>query len=181
MHRQLEVIDRELDAAAAEARSLFARASGRLTRQPAAGKWSAAECLEHLAITNRAFLSALVPAVERLRSRGARATGDYRMEPAARFLRWMIAPPYRIKVPTTPPFVPAKAPDPAAALASYLDYSAQLRAVLREADGLALDSEKIESPFSNRLRYNVYSAFRLIVAHDQRHLFQARHAAGEAG
>jgi hypothetical protein len=35
---------------------------------------------------------------------------------------------------------------------------------------------KIISPFDRRVRYNVFSAFRIVVAHQRRHLWQAEQA-----
>ena len=48
----------------------------------------------------------------------------------------------------------------------------RLELVHRSA-GKQIDQQKMKSPFAN-MHYNVYSAFRIIAAHDRRHLWQAR-------
>ena len=44
--------------------------------------------------------------------------------------------------------------------------------------GRDLNRLKIVSPFGARLSYNVYSAFRVLAAHERRHVWQAERAAG---
>src|SRR5689334_11237925 len=53
--------------------------------QPAPGSWSVAECLDHLAISNRVYVDAMEPAARR-----ARDTGRMRRRPAVPgvFGRW---------------------------------------------------------------------------------------------
>jgi hypothetical protein len=41
-------------------------------------------------------------------------------------------------------------------------------------DGRALDKVFITSPFNQRLRYNIYSLFNVVAAHQRRHLWQAQ-------
>ena len=41
------------------------------------------------------------------------------------------------------------------------------------AEGLPLEQLRIASPFNARLKYNLYSAFRLLPVHQRRHLWQA--------
>jgi hypothetical protein len=50
-------------------------------------------------------------------------------------------------------------------------------ALVDQSAGLDLAARKVPSPVSRYIRYNVYSAFRIVVAHERRHLSQARRAA----
>jgi hypothetical protein len=54
-------------------------------------------------------------------------------------------------------------------------YQRRLVELLAEANGLALSKLK-KSPFNANVRYSVYSAFRIIAAHERRHLWQAEQA-----
>jgi hypothetical protein len=77
---------------------------------------------------------------------------------------------------TPDPFVPATIEPKASVLAEFDGYQRRLVELLAEANGLALSRIKIRSPFNASVRYNVYSAFRIIAAHERRHLWQAEQA-----
>jgi hypothetical protein len=66
--------------------------------------------------------------------------------------------------------------DPAAVLAAFQSIGQKLEQELASGRGLALDAEKIRSPFAESMQYNVYSAFAIIGAHNRRHLWQAGNA-----
>ena len=44
------------------------------------------------------------------------------------------------------------------------------------ARGFAIYRVKLVSPFAEKMKYNAYSAFVLITAHNRRHLWQAAQA-----
>jgi hypothetical protein len=48
--------------------------------------------------------------------------------------------------------------------------------LVRQADGLPLGKLKIVSPFGPGFKYNLYSAFTILPAHQHRHLQQAERA-----
>jgi hypothetical protein len=50
-------------------------------------------------------------------------------------------------------------------------------ALVEQSVGLDLAARKVPSPASRYVKYNVYSAFRIVTAHERRHLWQARRAA----
>jgi hypothetical protein len=49
-----------------------------------------------------------------------------------------------------------------------------LRARIRGANGLDLSLTKLRSPLASRLIVSLGAAFRIILAHERRHLWQAR-------
>ena len=87
MHPELEEYLRQLDAIRADARQLVAGLSdAEFNRRPAAGRWSAAECLDHLN-TVRKTLPAIDRAITSAAARGLRSDGPFRY---GWFARWMI-------------------------------------------------------------------------------------------
>jgi hypothetical protein len=175
----LEDIAAQIEAATAEAEQMWSEAPAeRLLARPGAKNWSAAECLEHLNITARAFLPRLERALEGM---GAGDGAALRMEPMARLLEWWLEPPSRLKAPTVPPFFPGAGLDAAAALAEFAELQARWLRFVEAARRRALDSAKIQSPFAEKVRYNCYSALLVALAHTRRHLWQARRAADSAG
>jgi len=59
---------------------------------------------------------------------------------------------------------------------AFEELNARLDGQLSRGRGLGLDKAMIKSPFSETMKYNVYSAFVLIAAHNRRHLWQAANA-----
>ena len=62
---------------------------------------------------------------------------------------------------------------PEAVLLEFEKLHAELIELLHASEGKAIDQQKVKSPFAD-MHYNAYSAFRIISAHDRRHLWQAR-------
>jgi hypothetical protein len=148
-------------------------------RRPGEGRWSAAECIEHLNLTSRAFVPLLRNALRDGRARGLTTPGtSYRLDLMGWFLVHACeSRDRRSRSKTTPPFVPAGVERKGGEVVrSYEELQGELVRVLIEAEGLAIGKIKAASPFNPRLRYSVYSALRLITAHQRRHLWQAEQA-----
>lgn len=175
-----DVVERELDAAVEQARSVVDNAPARLfTVRPALTHWSAAECLAHLSISTEVFLPVLRKAIDDGHSRHLVAKGVPRMDMLGRILRWFLEPPVRKRVKTTPAFVPRSVRAKSEALAEFATLQNQLKDLLKSARDLPLSKVKIVSPFDRRVKYNLYSAFLIIAAHQRRHLWQAEQAINE--
>jgi hypothetical protein len=157
-------------------RMFDSQTTGQLQHHPAQGRWSAAECLAHLNLTNRAYLSLLDSAVEQLREKRVLGGGPFHLNWNARLLKYWLEPPSRLRLPTSVPFQPVAVKDPSVALGEFQSIGKALEEKLNSACGLALDRAKIVSPFAEKLKYNLYSAFVLIAAHNRRHLWQAEQA-----
>ncbi len=146
--------------------------------RPGNAGWSVAECIEHLNLTSRAYAPILNEAIRDGRARGLTDNaGRNRLD----FVGWMfvkmLEPPVkRMRVTTTPPFVPPSIDARPKVVAEYDELQGKLISFLAEADGLALSRLKVASPFNARFRYSVYSAYRMIASHQRRHLWQAEHA-----
>lgn len=164
----------ELEAATSRARSLIETTDGRLfTVRPDSLRWSAAECLAHLTLTSEKFIPVLRTAIEDGRKRGLTSTAAPKMDLVGRFMRWFLEPPMRSRVKTAAPFVPRSTRAKAEAFAEFAARQTEIAALLGEAKDLDLSSIKIVSPFDSRVKYNLYSAFKIITAHERRHLWQA--------
>ena len=133
------------------------------------GSWCVAECLDHLTQTTRAFLPAISEAIAEApkfkRNRRLR-TG---LLPNL-FIR-NLNPPYRIRFKVLPQLTPQN-PDSETAWMSFVESQAQLLAALLSTAGLAIDKVRIKSPVYARISYNIYGAFRMLAAHQSRHIWQ---------
>jgi hypothetical protein len=144
--------------------------------QPAPGKWSGGQCLEHLNITHRAMLPGMQAAAGRMRAGGRRARGAMRH---GFFMRWFIAdmePPPKRRYATGRGFVPTSNLSREHVLAEFMQLHDGLLRLLEEVNGYDLGAVRVQSPFAGWMRYKLGSAIALNLAHDRRHLWQARAA-----
>ena len=170
-------VELEIDDASRRARTLVDGTEARLfTVRPHPTSWSAAECLSHLSISTDMFLPVLRKVIDEARERDLRPKGAPSMDLKGRVLRWFLEPPIRSRVKTSAPFVPRSVRAKSEALAEFNAFQARLKALLKEASAYDLKRMKIVSPFDKRVKYNVYSAFKIITAHQRRHLWQAEQA-----
>jgi len=91
-------------------------------------------------------------------------------------LRWFLEPPVRSRVKAAARFVPRAVRAKAETLAEFTSLQQKLLDVLHDARDLDLAGIRVVSPFDRRVKYNLYSAFRIIAAHERRHLWQAEQA-----
>lgn len=148
-------------------------------RRPSGGGWCVAECVEHLNLTSRAFLPILREALRDGRVRGLTAPADsLRLDLVGRLLLRANEPPVRryVRIRTTAPFVPPAVDAKASVVREFEELQQSLIALLDSTEGLAIAKIKIRSPFNAKLGYSVYSALRVIPAHQRRHLWQAERA-----
>ena len=173
----LDDVERELNEATRRAWTLVQNTDGRLfTVRPSNAAWSAAECIAHLSVSSEMFLPVLDTALDDARKRAVLSDRPPKMDVLGRVLRWFLEPPIRQRVKTTAPFVPRSVRAKAEAFAEFASLQEKLVDQLHRARGIDLRKVKIVSPFDRRVRYNVFSAFRIVVAHQRRHLWQAEQA-----
>lgn len=172
-----EQAERELNEATERARKLVDDTPARLfTVRPSVNQWSAAECLSHLSISTEMFLPVLRKTMDEARSRGLTADGAPRMDVLGRILRWFLEPPVRSRVKTKPAFVPKSIRAKSETLAEFTRLQKQLVDLLQSSSDVPIGKLKVVSPFNSRVKYNVYSAFMILTAHQRRHLWQAEQA-----
>jgi hypothetical protein len=140
---------------------------------PGPGQWSIGHCLVHLNITSERFIPIIDDAIREGRAKNLQATAAPNRDLMGWLLCWMLEPPYRTKTKTPAQFVPERI-EPMPDVLERFDYlQGELLVRLDRASGLALDRLRVVSPFNARIKYNLYSAFRLLPVHQRRHLWQA--------
>ena len=148
---QLDEVKAQFDAASSRANQLLTATSAEaLTRRPQPDRWSAAECVAHLTLTNAHY----PPLLRESLQQAPPGDGPYRMDLRGRFLRWILEPPYRSGVKTMPSMEPSGNQSPEQVLAGFLASQEELLKLLESARGKALGKTTITSPFSKRMRYN---------------------------
>jgi len=177
VHPQLATIARDLsDAGERATRLVNGLDENRFRARPDPSGWSAAECLAHLNLMDEAMLPRIDAAILEGQAGGADPARRYRRDLVGWLLSWSLEPPARMKTRTTPPFVPTSTDSRDAVLSRFMDLKAQLGRRLEAASGLDLNCLRVRSPINEKIFYNLYSAFRIIAAHERRHLWQAEQA-----
>jgi hypothetical protein len=170
-----ELLD-QLEAAERDAEALVAGLSeAQGARRATPGTWCIAECLDHLAISNRVYLQAMQEPAERARRRGMyrrqRATPGW----AGRLFVYMLEPPpkswSRLKSP--PRIRPRMAPPLAETFTGFMASHADVLAFVRGHADLDLASIGFPNPFVRGIRFSLATGLHVIAAHERRHLWQA--------
>jgi hypothetical protein len=169
-------LQNQLDAAERDARALvadLAEAQGGWHAET--GSWSVAQCLDHLATTNRVYLDRMKePAIR------AREQGRFRRSPAMPGLvgRWFVKTleppvkaPFRMKSPRS--VEPRVSLSLANAFASFATTQDEVREFLRTCAGLDLAGVRFSNPFVRGIRFSLATGLHVIAAHERRHLWQA--------
>src|SRR5690348_7895815 len=175
MQKQLAKLVESLESAQTKLRALSDGVSETAwNKHPAPNAWSAADCVEHLNLTSRAYVPRLRDAVASARLMSARPTQDYRMELVGRVMAFMMRPMRHIgkfkigRVKTTGPFTPRGGQTREQLLSEFVRLQSDLITIVRSAEGLPIDRVKIQSPFGN-MRYNAYSAMESVAQRSEEH------------
>lgn len=176
--QQADELASQLGGVSDQASKLAADFSPRaLGAPPAAGAWSAADNLTHLTLASQAFVPRMSKTLGKLADAGRRTDRHSRADWVGRLYAWALEPPVHFKARAPRPFVPPPGTAAADALPAFLAEQDRVLALVEGSIGLDLAARKVPSPVSRYIRYNVYSAFCILVAHQRRHLWQARRAA----
>jgi hypothetical protein len=170
---QLEMCASQFRHACEDARTLLTYYEPELlSRRPVAARWSPIECVAHLNLANQAMLPGIQNAVDAA-APSDRPGQPYRLDFVGRLLAWTLEPPPLLKLKAPTIAEPVQTGDPEHVLSEFEQLHAQLLDLLHKSAGRAIDLQKMKSPFAN-VQYNGYAAFRIVSAHDRRHLWQAR-------
>jgi len=158
-------------AAAALEREL---APEQLRWRPDAAAWSIAQCIDHLAVADRAYLEPLRKGLEEAGGRGWTRRGPIRPNWVEGKFIYSLEPPPKFRMPAPGKIVPALDQEPAAVWRDFAAVQAELTALLKASAGLDLNRARFVNPFLPLVRMRAGSGFRVITAHERRHLWQAQ-------
>lgn len=174
MHPQLQALADEFHFATARLHALTRAVPAEkwpVRRDP--DRWSVAECVAHLNLTGAAYDAILREAISRSPRPATPFTGRLRRDLWGWLLWKSMPPPVRVRTKTIAAFIPESTAPMAQLVAEFEKWQEVQLTRLTEADGLRLNEIKVTSPFNAKLRYNLYSCFSILPAHQHRHLWQA--------
>ena len=169
----------QTEAARADARALGEGLSDeQLLWCPAPGTWGIAACLDHLVRSGSWFVKQAGHGLADARARGLRAEGPYRPRLFDRLAAGVLEPPVRALRARAPRgSEPAATLDPRAVAAAFDQLQDGLAERVRECDGWDLRRARARSPWHPAIELSLGGLLLVALAHERRHLWQARRAA----
>ena len=165
----------QLDKISGEVKKSFGDLNAdQLNLKPAPDRWSIAQCLDHLIISNRLYF----PVIQEVRD------GTYRKPITARFpfmvnlfgnmILKSLLPESRRKVKTFQVFEPSESDLPEDIVKQFIEHQEELKKVINESGDLIEKNAVISSPVYRWIVYRLSTAYDILVVHEKRHLMQAR-------
>ena len=173
---------REIERVTSEvSRDFGALSPAQLNWKPAPDRWSVGECLEHLITSNSLYFGIVEAILAGPYSKPffGRVPGYPGM--CGRMLVNTVSPQTARKVKTMQVFEPARSTVDADEVARFTEHQGRLLELIRKSERLDLEETIIASPATSMIVYSLLDAWRLIAAHEARHLGQARNVAAMDG
>jgi hypothetical protein len=145
------------------------------TAPPPNGSWSVASCLDHIVKTNDAYLAAMQPVAATARANGKLRRGAAKPGLLGRIFVNLLEPPVKpgrkMKAPAT---IQPAGVSLAEASASFLQSQKEVRSFLHANADLDLAGALFPNPFVRGIRFSLATGLCNLLAHERRHLWQAR-------
>jgi len=146
-----------------------------LNWKPAPEKWSMAQCLEHLAVTNKQDEQRVANAIVRGRHKHpVNGTPAYRPTLMGGWLIKQLLPTSTRKMPAPKVFRPVESSNIEGALERFLLEQETFLRFVSDARGIDYNRTRLRSSVTPLMRFSLADAFVRNVVHCQRHLQQAR-------
>jgi hypothetical protein len=149
--------------------------------RPGPERWSVGECIEHLIIVGSLVVAKLNEAILRSRAEGLTGAGPYHYSWPGRMFIDSLQPNSRLRVKTLKMYTPSGVPGKEQLTLKFHGLQEQYREALVCASGLDLVRVKVASPANRMLRFSLGVWFAATLAHEQRHVEQARRLTMEPG
>ena len=145
--------------------------------RPAPEAWSIEDCIEHLNAVARLYLPVIDDGIADTVGKSLYSGGPFRYNLLGRALVWFTEPPPRLRLRTRVAYAPGPKRPRTQVMAGFRAFQVQYVDRLRQASGLHLARGRARTPMLPWLRVPLGSAFALAIAHERRHLWQARRIA----
>jgi len=170
----------ELDVADQRAKELSAGlTTEQLNWQPSQGAWSIGQCLEHLCITNEAYVPAMS---ETLVGKPVFPVQEIEHGWFARwFIRSFVEPSAQTKYVSAPKKIVPAARVEISVVDRFLHSSDTARELVHRAGDYDVNRIRFQNPLVPLLRFTVGTGLQIVSSHDRRHLLQAERVKQSSG
>ena len=145
--------------------------SEQLNWQPAPGSWSVGQCLEHLCITNEAYLASISAAIREKPDSPVEQITPGRF--GGWFIRSFVEPSPNSKRVSAPAKIRPAARVDLAVLDRFLSGNRSCRELIVRTRGKDINRIRFWNPFVLGIRFTVGTGLEIITGHERRHLLQA--------
>lgn len=152
-----------------------------LNWKPAPDRWSVGQCLDHLITTNATYFPTFEAVVERRFRPGLRHRVPGLPAIWGRLILHSVEPQTARKLTAPRIFRPSSSHIDADVVRRFVAQQATLTGFLRRAESFGPAKIVLSSPVSRWIVYSLLDAFRIVVAHERRHLNQASRVTETAG
>lgn len=147
-------------------------------RRPAENVWCIGECYSHLNAFGEQYLRQIRGGVGKAGNMTVPDSGHpFTLRLLVKWVVWLYAPPYKMKMKTLKPFHPqSKADlDKDRVLEEYLDLQDALISEIRQAETARIDLDriKVRNPLLRFIRMRLSECFAVVEVHQRRHMWQA--------
>ena len=151
------------------------------TWRPAPLRWSTGECFEHLNISAaKLFIPGIDAAIATAQRLGLRSSGPFVYPALQRMFLRLSEPPPHVRFKAPPLVRPASQRPLDAVRREFMEWQDRLGQRLRQADGLDLFRARQASPL-RIWRWSLGTYIAVMLAHERRHIWQARQVRNERG
>jgi len=182
MNDALPQLIEELHAVAADARSTFGRLTNeQLNWKPSPDEWSVAQCLDHLVVSNEEFF----PLIDKIKRGAHKPSLKERVPILPRVFGSLVLnavkPEGQRKLKAAKPFQPSTSKIGADIVSRFENQQEEIAKQMKATENFDLRKIIVTSPIASFVTYSVFDAYRIIVAHDQRHVAQAKRVMAREG
>ncbi|RCR70941.1 DinB family protein [Larkinella punicea] len=154
-----------------------------LNHQPAPDRWSIAQCLDHLNSYGHYYLPQLEAAVLKGEKESIRAASTFRSGWLGNYFANSMRPKadgsIGLKMKAVKEHTPVSNLNASAVLAVFLEQQHALLELLERAKVVNIQKLRIPISIARFIRLSVGDTFRFLIAHEQRHVLQARRVSSE--
>jgi hypothetical protein len=145
-----------------------------LNLKPASDKWSIAQCLHHLMVTNETYYSQFDETIAGDHYNSFYQNIGFISSLMGKQMVNDLGPERRKKFTNPPLFAPSQSDLPASIVNDFLAHQKRLEEYFTNLAKFDLNNTVIYSPVSKVIIYSLNDALKIIAVHEQRHLLQAK-------
>lgn len=148
--------------------------------RPAEGAWSVSDCIVHLNLFGLQVTESVEAMMQEAQAKRLFHPGPYRHGLLGNLLLRSVEPPYKLRFKAVKRLVPTVGEPMEQVVGNFLALQQRLAALMEEANGIDLGAVRRPLPPTN-IRLTLGQWLALCLAHERRHLWQARQIRLQAG
>jgi len=182
MNQELSKLIEEAHAITRETQELFGDLdSEQLNWKPSAEEWSVAQCFDHLIVTNTGYFPLIKKIVDGQHKPSFKERLPLLPRASGSIVLNAVQPEAQRKFKAVPKFQPSNSTIQGDIIANFHAHQEDVVKHMKMTDGLDLRKIIITSPVMSLMTYSLWDAYRIIVAHERRHMAQAKRVMDRPG